>query len=182
MLFHKTSLEGVYLIEPEPITDNRGFFARAFCRDQFKERGLEENFRQWSISSNIHKGTIRGMHFQNLPFTENKMIQCIQGSVYDVVVDIRKDSKTYKQWEAFRLTGENHRMLYIPPGYAHGFQTLEPHSTLYYHMSGIYDPSVQNGARYDDPAFQIKWVYDNPVISERDDYLAPWNDDYALDL
>jgi dTDP-4-dehydrorhamnose 3,5-epimerase len=110
------------------------------------------------------------------------MIQCIQGSVYDVVVDIRKGSKTYKQWEAFQLSGDNHYMLYIPPGYAHGFQTLQPNSTLYYHMSGIYDPTVQNGARYDDPAFNIQWKYKDPVISERDAHLAPWSDEYALHL
>jgi dTDP-4-dehydrorhamnose 3,5-epimerase len=168
VIFTELGLKGAFLIDVEPITDERGFFARSFCGREFKSRGLKTEVAQCNISFNANKGTLRGMHFQTAPKAEAKLVRCTRGAIYDVIIDLRADSPTYCKWEAVELTAENRRSLYIPEGFAHGFQTMEDGSEVFYQMFEFYSPEYSSGVRWDDPAFGIKWPLDNPTISEKD--------------
>lgn len=178
MTFSETRLKGAFVIEPEKVEDERGFFARTWCRKEFKEHGLNPSLAQCNVSFNTRKGTLRGMHYQAKPFEEAKLIRCTAGAVYDVIIDLRPGSSTYCQWLgielAARLSGQNiqaaanPKMLYVPEGFAHGFQTLADETEVFYQMSELYMPDCARGVRWDDPVFGIEWPLDVSVISEKD--------------
>ena len=174
-----TSLSGAWLIELEPISDTRGFFARTFCEREFAAFGLETRFVQHSTSSSTAKGTLRGMHFQSDPCSEVKIVACQKGSIFDVIVDLRPASSSYRRWEGFELSARNRRRLYIPRGLAHGFQTLSADAEVGYLISEFFAPEAACGVRYDDPAFGIKWPVPVSSISNKDkrwpDYTAKRN-------
>ena len=168
MIFHKTKIKGVYIIGPELKSDERGYFGRFFCKKELSEIGFDFEIVQINRSLNKKKGTIRGVHFQKHPKSEDKIVQCISGAIYDVAVDLRKDSATYGQWVSVELTQENKKMLLIPKGCAHGFQSLKDNSEMLYFLSEFYSPEYESGARYNDPFLNIKWPIKNPIILERD--------------
>lgn len=168
MRFHETEIPGVFVIEPEIIADERGFFACSWLPTEFEEHGLNPRLRQCNISFNHVKGTLRGMHFQNKPHEEAKLVRCTRGAIYDVAIDLRPDSPTHCRWVAAELTSDNHAMLYIPQGFAHGYQTLTDCTEIFYQMSESYHPQSAKGVRWDDPAFNIKWPLPVTVIAERD--------------
>ena len=168
MRFVQTTLSGLTLVEPERQRDERGFFARTWCRDEFAAQGLSPDLAQCSVSFNTHQGTLRGMHFQAAPHAEAKLVRCTAGAIYDVALDLRPSSATHGQWEAFTLTAENGRMLYIPEGFAHGFQTLEDRTEVFYQISVPYQPGAGRGVRWDDPAFGIHWPLPPQFLSEKD--------------
>lgn len=168
MKFFATELAGAYVVELERLEDERGFFARTFCRDEFTAHGLSSVFVQCNVSFNLRRGALRGMHYQEKPHEEAKLVRCTRGAVYDVIVDIRKDSPTYKRWIAVELAADQDRMLYIPEGFAHGFQTLEDGSEVFYQMSEMYHPECARGLRWNDPAIGIRWPLPDPIVSERD--------------
>ncbi|MCT7982340.1 dTDP-4-dehydrorhamnose 3,5-epimerase [Laspinema sp. A4] len=173
MIFTETKLESVWIIEPEQLTDNRGFFARTWCQREFDDRGLNSALVQCNISFNSKSGTLRGMHYQLPPHGETKLVRCTQGAIYDVIIDMRPTSPTFTQWVGVELTAENHRMLYIPEGFAHGFQTLVDQTEVFYQMSEFYYPESARGVRWNDPAFGIKWPTTNPlIISDKDNSYA----------
>jgi dTDP-4-dehydrorhamnose 3,5-epimerase len=177
MIFQETKLKGAFIIEVERIEDERGFFARAWCRNEFRPHGLESQLAQSNISFNWKKGTLRGMHFQVAPHEEVKLVRCTRGAIYDVIIDLRPNSPTYKQWIGVELTATNHRMLYVPKGFAHGYQTLENDSEVFYQASEFYAPECERGIRWNDPAFGIDWPdAETRVISSKD---AHWPD-YAV--
>lgn len=173
MKFTELSLAGAYLIEPEYIKDERGFFARCFCQEEFRRRGLHSQFEQCNISFNIKKGTLRGMHYQIDAKSEAKLIRCTIGKIFDVVIDLRPHSKTYKQWTSVELSAHTHSMIYIPEGFAHGFQTLEDHTELFYQMSVSYDSQSARGIRWNDPLVGIKWPLAEPLILSLKDQHYP---------
>jgi dTDP-4-dehydrorhamnose 3,5-epimerase len=168
MIFTATSLQGSYVISPEPYSDERGWFARTYCKKEFEVIEHHKEWVQLNHSFTIHKGTIRGMHFQKPPFSEIKMVKCIAGAVLDVIVDIRKGSPTFLQWIAIELSAANQQMIYIPEGFAHGFQTLEENTALIYHHTAFYQPGVEGGLLYNDPLLNIQWPLPIQNISERD--------------
>jgi dTDP-4-dehydrorhamnose 3,5-epimerase len=168
MIFTETDLKGAYIIEPEKLADNRGFFGRTWCQQEFRDRGLDPNLVQCSISFNYQQGTLRGMHLQLPPSAETKLVRCTQGGIYDVIVDLRLGSETYLQWTAIKLTAENRTALYIPKGFAHGFQTLEDNTEIFYQMSEFHNPDFARGFRWNDPIFRIHWPEEVSVISDRD--------------
>jgi dTDP-4-dehydrorhamnose 3,5-epimerase len=169
VIFKETRLKGVYIIEVERLQDERGFFVRTFCREEFEKHGLNSSVAQCNISYNHKKGTLRGLHYQIAPYSEAKLVICIAGSIYDVIVDLRSDSTTYCQWMALELTARGRRrMLYIPEGFAHGFQTLEDDSEVFYQMSEFYAPEYARGIRWNDSAFGIQWPEDQRILSDRD--------------
>jgi len=168
VIFTETTLKGAYIIKIDPIEDERGFFARSFCQNEFAARGLHVGVAQCNISFNKKRGTLRGMHFQLPPKAEAKLVRCTRGRIYDVIIDLRADSATYCKWEAIELTAHNFKALYIPEGFAHGFQTLEDNSEVFYQMFELYAPEYASGLRWDDPAFNITWPLANPIISEKD--------------
>jgi dTDP-4-dehydrorhamnose 3,5-epimerase len=169
MIFKETELNGAYIIELEKLDDERGFFARSFCQREFQEHGLNTRIVQCNVSYNKKKGTLRGMHYQAKPFEEDKLVSCIRGVIYDVIIDLRPNSTTLGGWFALELSDDNCEMIYIPKGFAHGFQTLDDDTVVYYQMSEFYVPEYVQGVRWDDPAFGIKWPYPVPtVISEKD--------------
>jgi dTDP-4-dehydrorhamnose 3,5-epimerase len=168
MKFTETPLPGAFVIDIEPIEDERGFFARTFCRQEFKARGLNPDVAQCSVSFNQLKGTLRGMHYQIEPKEEAKVVWCAAGSIYDVIVDLRPASSTLRRWHGMELKAGTHRMLYIPKGFAHGFQTLQNDTVVSYQISTDYDAGCARGVRWDDPAFGIKWPSPPSVVSERD--------------
>ncbi len=168
MIFTETKLKGVFVIAPEFIEDERGFFARLWTPEEFEERGLNPRLVQSNISYNRRKGTLRGMHFQVKPHEEAKLVRCTRGALYDVALDIRPDSPTYLQWEAIELTEENRLMFYVPEGFAHGYQTLEDETEVFYQMSELYHPASARGLRWDDPALGLNWPLPVSVISQRD--------------
>jgi dTDP-4-dehydrorhamnose 3,5-epimerase len=168
MQFHPTSLRDAWLIHLEPVRDSRGFFARTFCVGEFATRGLETNYPQHSISFSARAGTLRGMHYQRDPHSEVKLVRCLQGAIRDVIIDIRHDSPTYRRWDAFELSGTNRRQIYIPKGFAHGFQTLTDDVEVSYLISENYVPTSSTGIRYDDPTFGITWPFPITEISEKD--------------
>jgi dTDP-4-dehydrorhamnose 3,5-epimerase len=168
MKFTPTKIPGAYLIEIQPITDERGFFARSFCADEFQQHGLNSNFVQCNVSFTSQRGTIRGMHYQIDPDTETKLVRCTQGAIYDVILDLRIESPTFKQWVAAELTADNHRMFYIPAGCAHGLQTLVDDTEVFYQMAGVYNAAAARGVRWNDPAFGIEMPLTVSVINQRD--------------
>lgn len=168
MRFLETNLADAWLMEPEPIHDERGYFARTYCARDFAERGLETRFVQHSRSFSARKGTLRGMHFQTAPHTEVKIVSCVAGAIYDVIADLRPASATYRAWQGFELSAENGRQLYVPAGFAHGFQTLTDAAELNYLISAFYEPDASTGISYDDPTIGIRWPLPVSVISERD--------------
>lgn len=187
MLFKETKLKGAYIIELEPLEDERGFFARSFCKKEFEKHNLNFHIVQCNISYNKKRGTLRGMHYQTAPHQEAKIVSCTNGSIVDVIIDLRPDSPTYCQWFAIELTAHssplpahssetahcspliaNYKMLYIPEGFAHGFQTLEDETAVFYQMSEFYHSECARGVRFNDPVFNIKWPIPEIIISERD--------------
>ena len=164
----QTSLPGSFIIEPELLKDERGFFARTFCRKEFETYGLNPDLVQCDISFNKKKGTLRGMHYQVKPREEAKLVRCTMGAIYDVIIDIRSESPTFKQWFAVELTAENRKMLYVSEGFAHGFLTLQDNSEAFYQMSEVFVPDCARGIRWDDPAFHIEWPKDILFIADRD--------------
>ena len=165
MVFKETELKGAYIIEVEPIEDERGFFARSFCVKEFEKCGLNPYIAQCNISYSEKKGTLRGMHYQVAPHQEAKSVRCTMGAIYDVIIDLRPDSPTFKQWIEVQLTKENRRILYIPEGFSHGFQTLEDQTEVFYQMSEFHYPECARGVRWNDPAFGIFWPGDIQIIS-----------------
>jgi len=168
MIFTETKLKGAFIIDPEPIQDERGLFARTWCKKEFEDHGLNPNLVQCNTSFNKKKGTLRGMHYQAAPYEEAKLVRCTMGAIYDVIIDIRQGSKTYMQLFACELTAENRKMLYVPEGFAHGFQTLEDNTEVFYQMSEFYHPDYAKGIRWNDSAFILKWPLPDPVLSEKD--------------
>lgn len=168
MIFVPTELPGVYVIEVERREDGRGFFARSWCRAEFLAQGLVGEIAQCSLSYNRRRGTVRGMHYQAVPYEETKVVRCTRGRIYDVALDLRPNSSEYRRWVGVDLTADNQRMLYIPGGVAHGFQTLEDDTEVFYQISEPYRPDAARGVRWDDPAFGISWPLADPVLSERD--------------
>jgi dTDP-4-dehydrorhamnose 3,5-epimerase len=164
------------VIEPEAVADERGFFVRTWCAQEFRLRGLNSNFAQCSLSSTARRGTLRGMHYQAEPYAEAKLVRSSAGAIYDVIVDLRPDSPTYRQWFAAELTASNHKMLYVPEGFAHGFQTLIDASEVCYQISQAYRAECTRGVRWNDPRFGIEWPLRDPILSPRDrgfaDYLS----------
>jgi dTDP-4-dehydrorhamnose 3,5-epimerase len=168
MLFTKTGLEGAWLVEPTPARDARGWFARTFCEQEFAAHGLETRFVQHSTSHNVEPGTLRGMHFQTEPHAEVKLVRCLKGAILDVIIDLNPGSPTYRRWRGFELSAANMRQLYIPRGFAHGFQTLDHECTIGYLISDFYAPAASTGVRWNDPAFNIEWPLPVSVISDKD--------------
>ena len=170
MIFQEIKLAGAYVIELKRLEDERGFFARSFCQDEFEAQGLNPCVAQCNVSFNKHAGTLRGMHFQLEPHAEAKLVRCTMGAVYDVIVDLRPNSNTFRQWVSVELTAENRRAIYIPEGFAHGAQTLTDNAELFYQMSAPYYGPSASGVRWDDPAFGIVWpvLANGRIIVERD--------------
>lgn len=168
VIFRPTTLSGAFVIEPEKHEDERGFFARSFCKTEFEAHALNPQTVQCNISFNRRKGTLRGMHYQIAPFAEAKLVRCTAGAIYDVIIDLRPGSATYKQHFGETLSAENYKMLYIPEGFAHGFQTLQDNSEVFYQMSEFYSPEHSRGVRYNDPTFGIAWPIGDPIILGRD--------------
>lgn len=168
MIFQETKLPGVFEIQLELKSDERGFFARTWCQQEFESQGLSKKLAQSSVSFNTRKGTLRGLHYQDAPHGEAKLVRCTRGSIYDVVVDLRPQSATFRSWVAAVLTAEKRNMVYIPEGCAHGLLTLEDATEVFYQISEFYYPELSRGVRWDDPAFQIAWPGEVKVISERD--------------
>jgi len=174
MIFVETKLAGVFIIEPERFEDERGFLARTWSQREFAERGLNPKLVECNVSSNIRKGTLRGMHYQSEPFAQAKLVRCTAGAIYDVAIDLRPDSATFKNWEAVELTAENRRMFYIPEGCAHGFQTLEAATEVFYQISEVYAPDYARGVRWNDPAFGVEWPPAKRIIIARDSSYEDW--------
>ena len=168
MIFTKISLPGAYLVELERREDERGFFARSFCNREFTDLGLDPCVAQCNISFNHKKGILRGMHYQLPPYAEAKLVRCTRGAIYDVIVDLRRDATTFMKWYSVELTAENRIALYIPKGFAHGFQTLVDDTEVFYQMSEFYAPESARGFRWDDPQFDITWPLQVSQISEKD--------------
>jgi len=166
--FTKLSLRGAYLLELEKHGDQRGFFARSWCQKEFEEHGLVPKVVQANISFTRIKGTLRGMHFQKKPYEETKYVRCVKGAIYDVIIDIQPDSQTFKQWLSVVLSADNYKMLYVPKGFAHGFQSLEPNTEVTYLVSEFYNPQAEGGIRYNDPEFDIEWPLPVAEISDKD--------------
>ena len=168
MIFSKTKLKGAIIIELEKLEDERGFFTRSFCTREFETHALNPRVVQCNISFNKKKGTLRGLHFQKDPYEETKLVRCTLGAICDVIVDLRSSSETFKQWVSVELTAHNGKMLYVPEGFAHGFQTLEDNTEIFYQMSEFYNPESASGIRWNDPVFNIQWPEDERAISEKD--------------
>jgi dTDP-4-dehydrorhamnose 3,5-epimerase len=169
MIFTETRLEDAYVIDLEPRADERGFFARAWCSREFADHGLSTRLAQCNVSLNGRRGTLRGLHYQAEPHAEVKLVRCTRGAIYDVIVDLRPSSPTFCRWLGVELTAENRTMLYVPEGFAHGYQTLEDDTETFYQVSAFYAPDAERGVRWDDPAFSIEWPYpESPLISEKD--------------
>jgi dTDP-4-dehydrorhamnose 3,5-epimerase len=168
VIFKPTELPGAYVIEAERFEDVRGYFARTFCENEFKTQGLEIRIAQCNVSFNRRKGTLRGMHYQATPFEESKLVRCTRGAVFDVIIDLRRESPTFKKHIAVQLDERNCKMLYIPAGLAHGFQTLEDDTEIFYQMSQVHSAEQARGVRWNDPAFGIQWPHDERTILERD--------------
>jgi dTDP-4-dehydrorhamnose 3,5-epimerase len=175
LIFTPTALPGAYIIGLQPFADERGFFARTWCRQEFAGRGLDPNLAQCSLSFNRQKGTLRGMHLQLPPHAETKLVRCVQGAIYDVIIDLRTDSPTYKQWIGMELTSENRQTLYVPKGFAHGFITLQDNCEVLYMISEFYAPEAARGIRWNDEQFNIQWPEQVVVMSEKDKAYADYD-------
>lgn len=168
MILRPTKLSGAFVIEPEPIADERGFFARTFARAEFASAGLDDQVTQCSISFNIRPGTLRGLHYQVAPHAESKLVRCTRGAIYDVIVDLRPDSPTFCAWLSIELSSENRLGLFVPKGMAHGFQTISAAAEVHYQISESHQPGSARGVRWDDPRFGISWPAADRTISARD--------------
>lgn len=168
MRFTETKVAGAFLIEPEPVADERGFFARTWCRDEFTDHGLRGDLAQASVSFSHRKGTLRGLHYQAAPHQEVKLVRCTRGAIWDVAVDLRPGSSTFRGWVGVELSADNRAALYIPEGCAHGQLTLTDDAEVFYQMSVPFEPSAARGVRWDDPAFAIAWPAPVAVINDRD--------------
>ena len=179
MNFSETKLKGAFVIELEKHQDERGFFARVFCQKEFEANGLIPDVAQANMSLSPTRGTLRGMHYQKSPFEETKLVRCTKGAIYDVIIDIRPDSPTYKQWTGVELTADNYKMLFVPKNFAHGFITLSDDTEVTYLVSQFYSPGSELGIRWNDPHIAIQWPMDVEVISDKDanwpDFLYPQN-------
>ena len=176
LTFEPLSLSGAYRIRMSLLADDRGFFARRFCADTFRHHGLETNFVQRSISYSERRGTLRGLHFQALPALETKIVRCTRGAAFDVIVDLRKNAATYGKWHSEEITAENRVILYVPKGFAHGFQTLREGTELDYEITPNYSPRRVRGVRFDDPTLGIPWPIVNPIVSTSDRNLPILSD------
>lgn len=172
MKFIETELNGAYIICLDLLEDERGFFSRTFCRTEFAKLGLNPHLEQCNLSYNEKKGTLRGMHFQSAPNQEAKLVRCTHGAIYDVIIDLRVDSPSYKKWISVELSHENGKMLYVPEGFAHGFQTLEDNTEVFYQMSHRFVPESSKGLRWNDPEFAIEWPSGDRIISFKDQQYA----------
>jgi dTDP-4-dehydrorhamnose 3,5-epimerase len=179
MNFIETGLPGAWLIQPETVEDERGFFARTYSHAEFAERGLETHWTQCSLSYNAKAATLRGMHYQAHPYEEAKLVRCSRGALYDVLLDLRRGSPTYRRWYAVELTAQNHRLLYVPRGLAHGFMTLADETEVSYQISATYHPASARGVRWNDPAFGIQWPGPVSTLSLRDRDYPDFNDEEA---
>ena len=168
LIFTEIQLSGAFLVEPQRHEDERGFFARSWCKREFKKHGLNSELVQCNISFNLKKGTLRGMHYQEPPHEETKLVRCTKGAIYDVIIDLRADSQTFRKWFSIELTEENRKVLYIPEGFAHGFLTLKENTEVFYQMSEFYAPGHAKGVRWNDSAFGIAWPEEITMISEKD--------------
>jgi dTDP-4-dehydrorhamnose 3,5-epimerase len=171
MKIQAAKLNGIFRVEIEPIRDHRGYFARTYCAQEFAAAGLDPAIAQCNTSLSSRRGTLRGLHFQRPPYAEAKLIRCISGAIYDVVVDVRRDSPTYGQWEAFELDSDGFLSLYVGEGFAHGFQALTDDARIIYNMSEFYHPDHAAGVRWDDPALSIPWPIKAPILSAIDSAL-----------
>lgn len=176
MIFRETRLAGVWVVEPERLDDERGFFARTWCRREFESRGLSPALAQCSLSFTRRRGTVRGMHFQAAPHAEAKLVRCTRGAIHDVALDVRRGSPTFGQWVAAELTADNRHMLYVPEGVAHGFQTLSDDAEVFYQISTPHAPEAERGVRWDDAAVGIAWPVADVTVSPRDAGLPPLAD------
>ena len=181
MIFTETKLKGAYIIDVKRIEDERGFFGRSFCQREFEALGLNTNAVQANVSFNKKKGTLRGMHMQLRPYGETKLVRCTRGSIYDVIVDLRQESETFRQWIGVELTADSYRMLFVPEGFAHGFITLEDNTDVTYQVTQFYTPVAERGFRWDDPAFDIQWPFQPSLVSQKDQAHA-WFQEEALVL
>ncbi|HEX2111114.1 MAG TPA: dTDP-4-dehydrorhamnose 3,5-epimerase [Gaiellaceae bacterium] len=169
MIFTETDLKDAFVVDLERREDERGFFARAWCANEFADAGLSTRLVQCNVSFNRYRGTLRGMHYQVAPHAEVKLVRCTRGAIYDVIIDLRPESPTYKQWEGFELSAGNGRALYVPEGFAHGYQTLTDEVETFYQVSEFYAPGAERGVRWNDPAFGVEWpLPDDPIMSEKD--------------
>lgn len=168
MIFTETKLHGAFIIDPEKRGDERGFFARTWCAKEFAAHGIPATMVQGNLSTNVRRGTLRGMHFQAAPHQEDKLVRCTKGAIYDVIVDLRPQSPTYRQWIGAELSAENYRMLFVPKDFAHGYQTLTDGAEVTYLVSAEYAPAAARGLRHDDPALGIDWPMPVTVISQAD--------------
>jgi dTDP-4-dehydrorhamnose 3,5-epimerase len=175
MFFIETGLQDAFILELDRREDNRGFFARTWAEEEFAQRGLVARVVQANMSYNHSRGTLRGMHFQHAPYAEAKLVRCVRGAIYDVIIDLRPEASSFKRWIGVELSAENRRSLYVPPGFAHGFQTLADHTEVFYQVSQYYTPSAEGGLPYNDPAFAIDWPLPVSVISDKDRKWAPFS-------
>lgn len=174
MIFEETKLKGAFIIKPERLEDERGFFARSFCLKEYADHGLYPFIVQCNLSYNKKRGTFRGMHFQAPPYEEDKIISCVQGGVLDYIVDLRRESPTFKQWTTVELTAESRLQLYVPKSFAHGFLTLTSESQVFYQMTEFYNPQAARGFRWDDPAFDLQLPFTLEAIAEKDKSFPPF--------
>jgi len=176
VIFTETKLKGTFVIEIEKIEDERGFFGRTWDQKVFQEHDLNSNLVQCNVSFNKKKGTLRGMHFQTAPYEEAKLVRCTKGKIFEVMIDLRKKSTTYKQWLGIEMGSEDYKMLYVPEGFALGFQTLQDNTEVFYQISQFYTPQHVHGLRWDDPTFNITWPLKPTIISKRDQSFQPFNE------
>ncbi|MBS7566803.1 dTDP-4-dehydrorhamnose 3,5-epimerase [Mucilaginibacter sp. Bleaf8] len=174
MIFTETKLKGAFIIDVNRIEDERGFFGRSYCQKEFEAHGLNSNLVQTNVSYNKIKGTLRGMHMQREPFAETKLVRCTTGAIFDVIVDLRPDSETYKEWIGVELNAESYRMLYVPEGFAHGFITLEDNTAVTYQVTEFYTAPAEQAYRWDDPAFSIEWPFEPVLVSAKDQAHLPF--------
>lgn len=182
MIFKPLPLEGAHLIQLEKFSDERGFFARYFCKDEFEKAGLESDFVQVNNSLSKEKGTLRGLHYQRPPQAEVKLVRCIKGAIWDVIVDIRKGSKSYGKWTGAELSEENRDMMYVPKGFAHGFISLTDDSEILYMVSAKYNPELEGTLRWNDPVHGIEWPIQPRILSEKDQNVTDWNESKSISL
>jgi dTDP-4-dehydrorhamnose 3,5-epimerase len=179
MIFNPLDLKGAFTIDVEPFQDNRGFFTRTFCEKEFAAHNLVQHFVQANHSGTQGTGVIRGMHFQHAPYCEVKLVKCVQGSIFDVIIDVRAGSPTYLQWFGAELSAENKRMMYVPGGFAHGFQTLSEYSEITYMVSEFYNKESEGGVKYDDPVVNIKWPLPVSLVSDKDMKIPPVSESFT---
>ena len=180
MIFTPTKLKDAFIIDLDRREDTRGFFARAWCQNEFTDNGLNPRLVQCNLSFNDHRGTLRGMHYQVVPHEEVKVVRCTRGAIFDVIIDLRPDSPTYMEWLGVELTADNRKMLYVPEGFAHGYQTLEDATETFYQVSEFYTPGAEAGIRWNDPAFRIEWPdVESRLMSDKDQSWPDYRDETA---